>query len=188
MELLNFTYFYTPNNNPELNVPQNEILEVFPKFKKIIYSELTDIFLTAHNTKDEKILHDLQSKLCEILKRLRLHFKSSPDGNQHIIIIDKLCVLINIYGIYYLFYSFLFSEGELSISNVHWIEKDNLVVLDLHYMVHDLEQKCICHFDRDDYFAYLTECKKIERTPCIAPPINSVPKYEFQEWNENDWW
>ena len=34
MELLNFTYFYTPNNNPELNVPQNEILEVFPKLKK----------------------------------------------------------------------------------------------------------------------------------------------------------
>lgn len=183
-----FIYFYTPNNNPELNIPPDKTLEIFPELNKIISSELDDIFLTAHNTKDEKILHDLQSKLREILKRLPLHSKSSPDGNHHIVFIKDMCILINVYGIYYLFSNFLFYEGELEISNYHWIEKDSLVVLDLHYIVHDLEQKCICHFDRNDHFVYFTESKKIERTPCIAPPINSVPKYEFQEWNENDCW
>ena len=188
-----FIYFFISKDNPESDVSPNKIIECFPWLKKIISRKLIEIFQTAQNTKDEKILHELQSRLREALKRLRPRYKSSPSGNHHLMLINGNYILVNIYGIYYLFTNMLFYDGELEISNYHWIEKDNLVILDIHYIVHDLVQKCICHFDRNDYFVYLTESKKTIDIPVseiLAPPN----PWDTESWstplssNSDDLW
>jgi len=167
-----FIYFFIPKGTPESNIPPNRIIQCFPWLKKIISRELIEIFQTAHNTKDEKILRELQSRLREALQWLKPRCKSSPSGNNHLVLINGNCILINVYGIYYLFTDMLFYEGELSISSFHWIEKDNLLILTLNYIVHSSEKKCICHFDCNDFFVYFTEPEKAE-WPLISPMLGT---------------
>lgn len=85
---------------------------------------------------------------------------TSPSGNHHIIVTDNLCLFINVFGVTVLFENWLFFEGELRVTNFHWIENDNLVVFDIHYIVHDEWQKCVCHFSHNDFFAYCTPVRK----------------------------
>ena len=96
-------------------------------------------------------------------------------NDNHIVVKANLCLLINIWGANVLFENWLFYEGELSIKYFQWIEEDNLVVFDIHYLVHNEWQKCICHFANSNFFTYFTAINK--DTPIELPNDTS---------NEND--
>ena len=103
----------------------------------------------------------LLSILQQEMSRGLMLWKVSTTGQNHIIISSNICVLLNIHGGFVLFSSWLFFEGELAIKNLHWIEKDNLVVFDFYYIVHDEYQKCVCHFSNDnDRFIFLSSIEK----------------------------
>ncbi len=89
--------------------------------------------------------------------RLYFEMKHSPDGMNHIVVCDDLCFFVNIYGLALLKEDFIFMDGELGIENIQWIERDNLVLFDLYYIVHGDRQKVICHYSNDENsFVYLT--------------------------------
>ena len=73
---------------------------------------------------------------------------------------DSSCFWLSVHGVKLLFESLLFLEGELALENFRWTERDNLVVFDLYYIVHNERDKCICHFARDDFFAYIAPERK----------------------------
>lgn len=129
---------------------------------------LTEIFETAKGTRDKQIIKELELELLSVLqqeKSQRITSKSefglnaweiSPKGNNHVIVSYDLCAFVNIYGISLILESVLFCEGEIEILNYHWIEDDNIVVFDVHYIVSNAWQKCICHFENTDFFVYFT--------------------------------
>jgi len=125
---------------------------------------LVEIFDKANKSEPEDTSKELQLKLSSILQKEASSVFSplfrratSPDGNHHIVVIENLCLLINIWGINVLFENWLFFDGELDVMNFHWNEKDNLVVFDVHFIIHNDVQKCICHFARDDFFVYFSD-------------------------------
>ena len=136
---------------------------------------LKDIFDTSSeiDKNDIKITTELNELMRRIIKAemtdlsnkgtYPLILKTSPCGDTHILVICNLCFIINIFGVNFLFENDLFNEGELQILNFHWNEKDNLVVFDIHYMVHGIWQKCICHFNNTDFFVYFTAESAPER-------------------------
>lgn len=97
-----------------------------------------------------------------------IKWEISPSGNNHIVVVDDLCLLFNIGGVRVLFKNVLFLDGELKVINFQWLEEDNLVVFDIHYIVHDEWQKCICHFAHNGFFAYLTPMRE-EKYPLNNP-------------------
>ena len=88
--------------------------------------------------------------------------KTSPDGKNHIAVSEDSCFFVNIHG-FMIFLSdcWLFFDGELDIRDIQWIEKDNLVLFDFFYIVHDERQKAVCHYSNDkDSFVFLGEIRK----------------------------
>ena len=131
---------------------------------------LFEIFETSRKTQNKKIIKELESLLSSVLKQednMKIRTWESPNGNNYIIVSKNLCLFINVYGINILFDSWLFDEGELEILNFHWIECDNMVVFDVYYIVHDIRQKCICHFANDDFFVYFTNETKFSNIASI---------------------
>lgn len=125
---------------------------------------LERIFATANNTREESVRKKLQEELRSVFQQENpgdiFDWEISPSGNNHVIIAGSLCLFVNIWGIRVLFKNYLFLEGELWIKNFHWIERDNLVIFDLHYIVHDEVESCICHFAPDDFLVYFTAARK----------------------------
>ena len=129
---------------------------------------LAEIFHEANKQGSENVLHKLRLDLLSVLQQEMsiglTKWETSPSGNHHIIVTDSLCLFINIFGATVLFENWLFFDGELWITNFHWIEEDNLVIFDVHYIVHNEWEKCICHFALDDFFTYFTPVNKTNRT------------------------
>ncbi len=94
---------------------------------------------------------------------------TSPSGKNHIVIVNDLCFLINIHGFIIFMSNGLFYEGELDITNIHWIEADNLVLFDAYYIVHGDREKGICHYSNDENsFVFFYEEKKESRNTISA--------------------
>lgn len=125
---------------------------------------LYEIFERAKNAQDKKTIKELESELFRVLqneKSLGLHtWSASPNGNNHIIVANNLCLFINIYGINYIFDNWLFYDGELRILNFNWNESDSTVTFDIHYIVHNIWEKCICRFMNKDFSAKITPYSK----------------------------
>lgn len=141
-----------------------EALERFyPCFSENTYIALEKLFGKAQNAASEKEIEELQNELNSILcQEKTLKQEISPSGKNHIVVTEAggFCLLINIYGIHVIFDSVLFCEGELCAENFHWIEKDNLVLFDVCYIVHDECKKCICHYDDEDFFVHFSKIEK----------------------------
>ena len=105
----------------------------------------------------------------------------SPSGNNHIVITNSLCLLFNIWGVKILFENWLFFDGELKVKNVQWFEEDHLIVFDVHYIVHDEWQKCICHFAHSGFFTYLSPVSKI---PQVEPNLKDT---SIENLFDNEW-
>lgn len=148
-------------------------------FQESSILDLAEIFDTANTTKCKDTIEKLKLDLLSVLQQemsIGLYkWEVSPSGNNHIVVKANLCLLINIWGANVLFENWLFYEGELSIKYFQWIEEDNLVVFDIHYLVHNEWQKCICHFANSNFFTYFTAINK--DTPIELPNDTS---------NEND--
>ena len=128
---------------------------------------LAEVFETAKGTDNKEKIKELELQVRSVLQQELTcgltTWEISSKGNNHVIVSSDLCAFVNIYGIRFLFENPLLFDGELRILNFHWIEDDNIVVFDMHYIVHDEWQKCICHFENTDFFVYFTPIVKDER-------------------------
>ncbi len=116
---------------------------------------LQQIFDEANNKilNKEEIAYlnkQLLSILQQEMSRGLTLWEVSAAGHNHIFISSDICVLLNIYGGCVLLSNWLFFDGELTVLNFHWIEKDNLVVFDVYNIVHRKLQKCVCHYSNDN--------------------------------------
>lgn len=147
-----------------------DIYSLRQNFPDDVIWELERIFCEAQDAQTEadkerlklQLLHLLRGEMAAGVRKLA----TSPDGNHHIVATDNMCMLVNLWGVEVLFNSWLFAEGELALRNFQWIERDNLVVFEKYYIVHDEYQKCICHFARDSFFVYETPITKDDNRAC----------------------
>ena len=154
---------------------------------------LQEIFTEANNKplQEEKI-SELKTKLVkvtldEVFRGLEA-LERSPSGDVFLIVTRRCnCILLNIYGVRFLFRDVLFDEGEVMLKNIQWIESDNLLVFDKHYIVHNESQKCICHFTNDDnaftYFTDICKCCEID-----IPKDNDIGNLKEDDiWDDDTW-
>ena len=128
------------------------------RFQKSSILRLAEIFEAASSNPDDadKLNADLRSVLQGETGLGILKWEASPGGNNHIILTDSQCFLINPCGIHLLFKNWLIYDGEMWVRNFQWFEDDNLVVFDVDYIVHRKSQKCICHYSKDGFFCYFS--------------------------------
>lgn len=124
---------------------------------------MRNIFDTANNIESENVLENLQFDLMNVLQREKSNglymWEISPSGKNHIAVVEDMCLLFNVFGVKVLFTDGLYFDGELRNTNFHWIEKDNLVLFDVHYIVRDTWEKCICHYAYNDFGVYFSNIK-----------------------------
>lgn len=148
-------------------------------------NDLQQIFDEANNKSlDKEQIEYLNKRLLSIMQQEKSRglalWEISPTGQNHIFISSKLCVLINIYGCYILLENWLFFDGELSVSNIRWLENDNLVIFDLNYIVHSEIQKCVCHFsnDNDSFIIF---------SPIVKQDLDSIGNTEYNIGFIGEW-
>ncbi len=132
---------------------------------ELLLNQLSSIFEEAKKYPDNpQQRNTLQLYLSDVIQhqldRRVYCLGTSPNGKYHILLADNLCLLISIDGFIILEKSSLFSEGELTVKNIQWDEKDNLVVFELFNIVYRESQKCICHFFGEVPFVYRTKMEK----------------------------
>lgn len=146
---------------------ENELSFLEGRFQESSIFYLADIFHEANKLVTEDTLHDLRLDLLSVLQQemsnVYNRWEVSPSGNNYIVVTCNLCLLINVFGATVLIDNWLFFEGELVVKNFHWIEEDNLVTFDVHYLVCDEWEKCVCHFAHDDFFTYIVPIDKAKK-------------------------
>lgn len=75
----------------------------------------------------------------------------SSDNEYHLVLSSNTLFLISTCSCIPLISDWLFFEGELVVRNIHWYEKDKILVFDLHFIVHSEIQKCICYYADDGF-------------------------------------
>ena len=130
-------------------------------------------------TLNERLLSILLLEESRNISRL-IRRKTSPDGKNHIVICNDLCFLVNIHGFLILMSNWLFYDGELDIINIQWIDKDNLVLFDAYYIVHDKMQKGVCHYSNEDSFVFFSEIRKGVRS------AQTMSLFQKNPWEEKE--
>ena len=139
-------------------------------FSEDAVEALKDIICAAAHTANSQDLGQLQRKLSELLRGemtddrrfWQTKWVVSSNEENHILMLDHMCFLVNIYGVQFLFQDYRFCEGELDIVNFEWIEEDHLVLFDSYYIVRGRREKVICHY-AEPRFCY------------IVPPEEKLP-------------
>lgn len=71
---------------------------------------------------------------------------------------------VNIHGLIIFMSSGYFLEGDLDITDIQWIETDNLVLFDIYHIPYGEKKKMICHYSNDnDCFVFCSEIRKVVR-------------------------
>ena len=147
---------------------------------QLIFNKLNNPSVTAAETAK------LQSEFLSIVELEKSLTKAccfvSPNGMNFIFCIFEQgkYVLLNPYGVTLLFQDWRIFDGELSVPNVQWVEQDNIVILDVYYIVRNHLQKCICHFSNDgNHFVYFTELQ--QTTPMASVQSKDHHQRYFEE-------
>lgn len=159
-------------------------------FQESSMAKLKEIFDAASKRPTEAMLKVLKFELLAVLEQEKnlgvMERVSSPSGNNHIVVVNSLCIIINLQGLHVVREDLLFCEGELAMRNFQWIEEDNLVLFDLYWIVHDNTERLVCHYVEPDFFVYRILPQKICNIPPIGEPIDLVEGME-KPWDVFDW-
>ena len=131
----------------------------------------------------------LQAEFLSIVEREKSQKKAlcyvSPNGLNFIFCVFEQgkCFLLNPRGATLLFQDRRIYEGELNISNVQWMEQDNIVIVDIYDIVSEELKKCICHFSNDwNQFVYFTEPQKISHKAFSQARDNQQRYFDETIW------
>ena len=165
-----------------------EILQGY--FQESSMAKLEEIFSAASKRPTEAALKVLKMELLAVLEQEKnlgvMDRASSPSGNNHVIVVDSQCIIINLQGIHLIRDDLLFCEGELAMLNFQWIEEDNLVLFDLYWIVHDDTERIVCHYAEPDFFVYRILPQKVCNIPPIREPIDLGEDTE-KPWDVFGW-
>ena len=130
-------------------------------FQESAIRKMAEIFQAANATSDHAVEEQLRAELLSVLQSEKdnglILRGQSPSQSDHIVISKNLCMFVNIYGAHVLIDNWLFWDGEMWILNFQWLEEVHLVAFDVHFIVDNKWEKCICHYGRTDFFTCLSQ-------------------------------